>query len=284
MSQELELRISRKTLKLLRELPEVIQRQIVPTIQRHAAEMRQGIIRRITAEHTATDSKRTWPFPAYTDRTKEVRREKGLSPAVDYTDGGNLLSSLVSKLMPDRKTGGVRFVIAPSGRHVKSGRAKREEKKRREKMELQVVEAGGMYYRKAFDYTRKGRSVHVPEHWVKLPPVDIAPGTSARNSKSGAWWWAYYRAIYRGAGGKAAAEGAAALKIGKRRGSATEPRIMANRDLAIFLGRRLGDGRIAGHGQRPNPLIQFEPVQLSQLREWIAAEALRQVARDLETP
>jgi len=220
-----------------------------------------------------------------------------------------MLNSIGGRLSRDAKSGGLRLTLAPRGRHSApvNPTAKPEEATTdNPTVSAQfgaVREAGGYYWRKGYEYRRvphvqryrSGRrkakqwkvaadgsltneavKVQVPGHWVKMPPIDIGDGATMRTSKSGWWWYLYYREMARDSKGK----------VGKtvRHKGDRNPVIVGllNKDIANYLSKRLGRGKWAtGWTARPNPFIQPAPKDMQQLRKLLEQHVLSLKARGL---
>lgn len=120
------------------------------------------------------------------------------------------------------------------------------------------------------------RRIEVPGHWVRMPPIDIGDDVNIKTSRSGWWWYLYYRQQARERMGIGPSK--------TKRSTDRNPVVMGllNKDIANYLGKRLGNGRWAqGWSSRPNPFIQPAPRDMEQLRKRLEAHVLKLQAAGL---
>lgn len=270
----MEVKVKLPSFKAYEQIDINAKRLTIPFLVRNAGSL-QAAVKRRWKSGRGTDGEKEFNLPPYSDTRKEIRKDRGLSTRPDYVQSGQLINSLSPSVLPDKKTGGVKLIDSPKGKHISKKQAKAEQRARkgrrmssgkwqRDPQTTKVLTAGDRYLRKAYSYRRHstGTTVQVPSHFVKLPPEDVE-GKTARTSRSGWWFWVWYQHDQ-------------TLRTKKIRKVS-----LYNRDLAYYLSRRLGRGRWSKGKVRLHPFIQFGPQERKGLAYRYAKQVLPSLAKTL---
>lgn len=259
----MEVKIKLPKPSTIAELRVDLREVALPYLMRQAPIRLRSIRSRVQVKHTATDGNREWSLPPYNAKTTKARKRRGLGTQVDYTRSGALMRSLVPKIVIDSHSGGLLLRVSPSGR--RPGVKKRKGFRRRE--EYAVKTMGDTYLRQTFTYSRKGKRVRVPAHFVKMPPKDLE--SLPHRSRSGWWFWVYYRQQEKRAAGE-----------GKHKRTWRKHKVLIyNAEVAYHLGKRLGRGRwVKGRNQRPSPFLSLSPADIESARNAFEVEAMDKMA------
>jgi len=276
----MDIKVKLPSMKKYEQFPEVAKSLVIPFLVRNASFL-QNALKRRWRSGKGTDGEKDKKLPPYSKQTKEVREELGLSKSPDYIRSKALINSLTPSVLQDKRSGGVKLIVSPKGRHLSTKGKRKDQQKaalkggrivrgkfQADPQSTTVKVTGKKYKRRAYSYKRNGKTVRVPKHFVGLPPEDIGQNVDAKTSRSGWWFFVWYQQELEARTGKA---------MSKKRGK----RVPFNRDLAFFLARRLGRGRWGKGRVRLNPFIQFGKKERKTLARRYSKEVLPKLAGTL---